>query len=61
MKCPIDETEMEEGYMANHGMAWMKGSPNLMGKFMQMGVVGVKAYRCPKCGKLELSSEVKTT
>ncbi len=56
MKCPIDQTEMEKGNLANHGTVW--STSWLIKPLFGKNVVG--AYKCPKCGKVELKVEEKS-
>ena len=65
MKCPIDQTEMEKGILVS-GFQWVKiDQPGLWkSKFFGLQYIGkqkeyVYSYRCPKCGKVELTTEVK--
>lgn len=58
MQCPNDKTEMEQGFLVNLGQNWAKGKP--IGTGISEKVTGGKyifAYRCPKCGKIELTTE----
>ena len=64
MKCPIDKTEMEKGIIDETATGWMSGK-SFLGKISSIGV-GITwgknriwAYRCPKCGKVELTTEVE--
>ena len=60
MKCPNDQTDMEQGVLQDQGMLWTK--PGVRTAIAQMsfgGFLKVFAYRCSKCGKIELTSEVK--
>lgn len=60
MKCPNDQTEMEQGILANHGSLWIgKGIRSAMVQWA-LGGKKVRAYRCAKCGKIELSSEIES-
>ncbi len=56
MKCPIDKTEMEKGFST--GMYWRKGQiwNKSIGKMINGGNY-VIAWKCPKCGKIELKLE----
>lgn len=58
MKCPIDQTEMEKGITS--GSIWRKWDRRGFGiklmKVMNDGEL-VTAYKCPKCGKVELKVE----
>lgn len=58
MNCPIDKTEMEKGFLNRSGLEWLKSSEGGINKFLQMGI-NLFAYKCPKCGKVELTTEVK--
>ena len=60
MKCPIDKTEMEKGFIHN-SMVWKKGKPWGIGvaETISLGGKFISAYRCPKCEKVELTTEVK--
>jgi hypothetical protein len=54
MKCPIDKTEMEKGQLVEHGTGWR---PKDKIGFLEKSLFGnrpVFAYKCPKCGKVEL-------
>lgn len=66
MKCPIDKTEMEKGVLQNDGTGWSSGmlaTINRMSgtlfnvKFGGSEAKKVDAYRCSKCGKVELTTE----
>ena len=63
MKCPIDKTEMEKGILADKGyisygkLAW--GSEISFLNQIVEDKKEVSAYRCPKCGKVELTTETK--
>ena len=57
MNCPNCKTEMEKGVLGN-GHLWMK--ENLATKMDKiLGKVYVYAHKCPKCGKIEPTSEVE--
>ncbi len=58
MKCPLCQTEMEKGGLTGEGTKWV-ASDTLWGKLLPtvLGGTRVFAYRCPKCGKIELISE----
>jgi len=66
MKCPIDQTEMEEGITAHSSYSGY-GTVFWATKIIAAGLfdkkpenpVDIKAFRCPKCGKVELTTEVK--
>lgn len=59
MKCPNDQTEMEKGSLNTHGSRWIKAG--MRSGFLNMVSAGggdiVIAYKCPKCGKIELYSD----
>lgn len=58
MKCPNCKSEMEKGNLATNGNLWVKVSR--LYKYMSIfGGVPVYAYKCPKCGKIELTSETE--
>lgn len=63
MKCPIDQTEMEKGLFVSH--LWASGDEPVGGlnkfflPFMGRKKVAAIAYRCNKCGKIELTSKVE--
>ncbi len=63
MQCPIDKTEMEEGWLAPG--RWITGPMKKLSWWIRpMQSLTVKsilavAWRCPKCGKVELTTEVK--
>ena len=54
MKCPNDQTEMKEGkiFVRNENLAWSSNAFQF--PILLEGKVINKAYRCPKCGKIEL-------
>lgn len=64
MKCPIDKTEMEKGYIQSGSIsplyqkaAW-RMDPE---KFLTLKcpkIINMLAYHCQKCGKVELTTEV---
>ena len=62
MQCPIDKTEMEKGDLAVRGghskFMWMI---NKKRGFLESFASGpeVTTYHCPKCGKVELTTETK--
>ena len=64
MKCPIDQTEMEQGYLRMDGtlfqrfITWVTGQVGSFRGLNFKGVVAI-AWKCPKCEKIELTSEVK--
>ena len=54
MKCPNDQTEMEYGILRGYlGVMWKE--QKFLGKSKS-----ITAWRCPKCGKIELYSEVES-
>lgn len=54
MKCPIDQTEMEIGTIAPTANVWQPGKHD----FKLFGnPIYVYAFRCPKCGKIELTTK----
>lgn len=59
MKCPIDQEEMKKGGLTGEGTKWVS-SDTLWGKLLPttFGGTEVYAYRCPKCGKIELTSKI---
>lgn len=62
MKCPNDQMEMEKGGLTTNGNGWIKFSESLYSKIVWTGFVfgnRVFAWKCPKCGKIELYSEEK--
>ena len=62
MKCPIDKTEMEKGIIPDKAtyvttiLRWAKSVNIILGAKETQNII---AYRCPKCGKVELTTEVK--
>ena len=54
MKCPIDESEMVLGFI--DGGCWLSGDKPALAGLLGLGrkVVWVSAWKCPKCGKVEL-------
>lgn len=68
MKCPYDQSEMEKG-IANldvSGSLQWRSKGSLIGKLESVGrnVVtkinlanAIWAYRCPKCGKVDFTTE----
>ena len=57
MKCPIDQTEMEEGvidrgYWSSRFVGWGRAVKGIA-KFFSGGSL-VIAWKCPKCGKIDL-------
>lgn len=63
MNCPIDKTEMEKGSLLKPlpypgGIVWGTKFVGFIIKRVQDQYT-IIAYRCPKCGKVELTTEVK--
>lgn len=59
MKCPNCKSEMEDGTLAQQGNVWVgKGLREKLSRlnFLIGNSVNVSAYRCPKCGKVELTT-----
>ena len=58
MKCPNDQIEMEEGRIGQYGDWDSTGhsTKSLLGNLTGSGKK-MKAYRCSKCGKVELKVE----
>ena len=61
MQCPNDKTEMEKGFIGQMGQIWKGGTPSGTGiaEAISLGGKYIFAYRCPKCGKVELTTETK--
>lgn len=57
MRCPNDQTEMEKGKLFAHGNKW--STNELLTVNLVLGGETVYAWRCPKCGKIELYTEEK--
>ena len=59
MECPNDKTGMEKGLLSDYGTSWSKdqGLIGLQNKMPKLGIK-ISAYRCPKCGKIELNTEI---
>ncbi len=58
MKCPIDQTEMEKGYLTEG--VWIQGEQSVLTKplpWAKSYAKQVTAWKCPKCGKVELKIE----
>ena len=58
MNCPNCKTEMERGAISTAGASdtmWYSR------KSLMSGILGhnLLAYKCPKCGKVELTTEMK--
>ncbi len=63
MKCPIDKTEMEKGIISSYGSRWAKGDVSRAIGYTWFWLKKISgpvlvAYRCPECGKVELTTEV---
>ncbi len=60
MKCPIDQTEMKKGMMDKDSQSWLPIANPMVGMVNKLfGGIGpsmANAYKCPKCGKVELST-----
>lgn len=61
MKCPNDQSEMEVGSFVYNGTVWKPGAASGFFKpwFGRSVNNFVNAWKCPKCGKIELKVEVK--
>ena len=64
MKCPIDKTEMIKGVLGTDNESWIPANDamaklNWLAQAPTMGKPRPWAYRCPKCGKVELMTEVE--
>lgn len=63
MKCPNDQSEMEQGAIS-HANTWLKNDGNIVRQFDRKltNIISkspwVIAWKCPNCGKIELTSEV---
>jgi len=57
MKCPNDSSEMIRGGIGNYGNLWIAEGlrTSLLRNFA--GKNCIYAYRCPQCGKIELTTE----
>lgn len=60
MKCPNDQTEMEEGFIDTG--YWLSGKKPSLSKVFAIGrkTIYAIAWRCSKCGKIELYTEMET-
>ena len=59
MKCPIDQTEMEKGDLVGTVKdRWVPQGYNILNQ--KGGLKTIIAYKCPKCGKVELKVEEKS-
>ncbi len=65
MKCPNCKNEMEKGaVLDDDGVPYWSSKESIMTKLANFttftyGKPKVWAYRCQKCGKIELTTEVK--
>jgi hypothetical protein len=62
MKCPNDQTEMEKGCLVLHGNGWRRYDTGIFSRIFLRGFTfgeRVFAWKCPKCGKIELYTEEK--
>ncbi len=64
MKCPNCKSEMEKGVLGSHNESWIpeKSALATLNRLAQAPTFGkprLWAYRCPKCGKVELTTETK--
>ncbi len=59
MKCPIDQTEMEKGFLSEG--FWVSGDKPSLASFTRIGTgkqnIWIVAWKCPLCGKVELQAE----
>lgn len=58
MQYPVCQTEMERGSLTVNGTIWSKSWWAQNNLYWGPGN-RIFAFRCPKCGKIELTSEVK--
>ncbi len=60
-KCPKCNGEMENGLLVGEGGYWRpdKSVLNILRPPNVFGATKVTAYKCPKCGKIELTSDVQ--
>lgn len=62
MKCPIDQTEMKHGFL---GVGTWREAPegskpltSITWPWVRKNfLMKASAYRCPRCGKIEITSE----
>jgi len=62
MKCQVCNTEMEKGILSSDGKIWVSGMREKMAETFNKDILNgvlIHAYRCPKCGKVELTTGVK--
>jgi rubrerythrin len=64
MNCPICKTEMEKGVLGSQNESWIPENTalaklNWLAQTPTFGQPRLWAYRCPKCGKVELTTEEK--
>lgn len=55
MKCPKCNTEMIQGHQ-NQANFWLKGDIGIK-DVVSFNDIEVIAFRCPECGKIELTSK----
>lgn len=61
MKCPICKVEMEKGGLINNGNLWFNEGFQVSANRMSFkGGEVTYAYRCPECGKVELTTGKKS-
>lgn len=62
MQCPNCKIEMEKGQLSGRGVVGdFKWSPEkAFGNAFYLGGTKLVAYKCPQCGKVELTTEVKS-
>jgi len=60
MKCPKCGEEMEKGVLGSDGVRWQHKVSATFVKIVPQSIAGpfVWAWRCSKCGKVELNSEI---
>ncbi len=64
MKCPLCQSEMELGGLLFGSSIWRKSMPvksiwSYTWPWVKDKYLTVHAYRCPKCGKIELISDLE--
>ena len=65
LKCPNCGTGMEKGFISADSFSWLPQNSfpgNLKSLAFSIATLGypkLYAYRCPKCGKVELVTEVE--
>ncbi len=61
MKCPNDQTEMEEGILTGAGLVgWVSKNSKILGMIDGFKAKGFNTWRCSKCGKLEFYTQPDT-